>query len=138
MSFPRTLTENEYRLVRWMIEHGDEDPEKYLPQLEQAKVVSQCCCGCATINFQIGDHPTKFEDGIHTISNYTYGDASKNEYYGAFVFTCGGLLAGLEVYSCMDTPAPLPKPEDLRPIEDKIKTAEPEDFADAQKGGGKS
>jgi hypothetical protein len=95
-----------------MLEHGAAEPAKYLRQLEDATVVWECECGCASINFQIGDQPPSRKAGICPIAEYEYGP--KDLPYGAFVFTCDGMLAGLEVYSFGDAPAPLPRPEELR------------------------
>ena len=111
MSFPRPLTEDERNLVRWMIEHGDAEPEPLLSQLAQAQVISECSCGCASIDFKIEGHPVSPGGGMEIISDYLYGPESPP--FGAFVFKRNGLLAGLEVYSYTD-PAPLPRPEELR------------------------
>lgn len=112
MSFPRPLADQERCLIRWMIEHSDADVQKYLGQLENAVVVSECPCGCASIDFQIGSTPPNVKAGMQPIANFLYGPEDLS--FGAFLFTCDGMLAGLEVYSLTDTPAPLPNPEDLR------------------------
>ena len=97
-----------------MIEHGDVEPDKYVHQLESASVISECECGCASIDFQIGDIKPNLKAGMKIISDYLYGPETPP--FGAFVFTCDDILAGLEVYSYTDKPAPLPSVEDLRPI----------------------
>ena len=114
MSSPRPLSDEERRLTRWMIEHGDVEPANYLFQLENAVVISQCKCGCASIDFQIGSTLPNIKTGMKIIADYLYGP--ENPPFGVFVFTRDDVLAGLEVYSFSDTPAPLPAPGDLRPF----------------------
>lgn len=48
----RKLTEKEYRLARWLLEHGNEDAPGYVDQLEAAEATDwKCECGCASFNF---------------------------------------------------------------------------------------
>lgn len=117
MSLPRPLRDEERRLIRWMIEHGDAAPQKYLSQLEDAVVMSECTCGCASIDFQVGNTPPNRKAGLRVIADFLFGPVDIP--FGAFVFTCDDMLAGLEVYSFTDTPAPLPAPEDLRTFENR-------------------
>lgn len=112
MNCPRPLTDEERNLAKWMIEHGDVAPEKYLHQLENAIVVGECDCGCASIDFQIGDKKPDTSAGMVLVSDWFYGP---EDHFGAFIFTCDDVLAGLEVYSFTEEPARLPKPEELRP-----------------------
>lgn len=103
MSLPRSLTDKERHLVRWMIEHQVAEPGKYLRELGHAVVASECPCGCASIDFQIEGQTPNCTAGIQIIADYEYGPESLP--FGAFVFTCNDMLAGLEVYSSTDTPA---------------------------------
>jgi len=114
-----------------MIEHGDVAPAKYLSQLETAVVISQCKCGCASIDFQIGSSPPNIKAGMKPIADFLYGPES--EPFGAFVFTCDDILAGLEVYSFTDAPAPLPTPDELRSFD--TKTTEPDAAPNGSPGG---
>jgi hypothetical protein len=88
MSLPRPLREEERRLVRWMIEHGDPAPHQHLSQLEQAMVVGECPCGCASIDFQIGHAPPNFKAGMEILADYLYSRG--DESFGAFIFACEG------------------------------------------------
>jgi len=116
MSFPRDLTSEERALVQWMLEHGEPGADRYLSQLEEAVVISGCSCGCASINFQIGDKPAHYESGLTVISDYLF-QRGENGHFGVFVFTEEDMLSGLEVYGFEDTPGPLPTVDELIPFE---------------------
>lgn len=112
----RSLTAQEYQLVCWLLEHGDQNAKSYRNQLESAKVVSRCYCGCASINFSV-DGKTSPETGLHVLSDYQWISA-EGHLFGVFVFAKGELLSGLEVWSIdgMATPTVLPSVENLIPI----------------------
>jgi hypothetical protein len=117
MTLPRSLTDEERRLTKWMIEHGTGDTAKFLSQLESAQVCGVCPCGCASIDFKIEGHSEKSKSGISPFADFIYGN-DETGLYGAFVFSQDGWLAGLEVYQLSgEKPAPLPKPEELRSFE---------------------
>jgi len=115
MSFSRPLSEEERSLVRWMLQHGEPDAEGFLSRLDAAVVSGVCGCGCASIDFQIGDRHPDRKKGMTIILDYFYGTESPP--FGAFVFTHGDTLGGLEVYGFGETAYRLPKPEELRPME---------------------
>ena len=123
-------------MTRWMIEHGTSVGERFLDHLDQATVVSGCDCGCASINFQIGDHPRDFKSGLTIISDCLY-ERSVEEKYGIFVFTQDDMLSGVETYSFCDLPAPLPTIEELIPWETGYKlNSEPAHPANPRNAGG--
>jgi hypothetical protein len=130
----RPLTPQEQALVRWLLEHGNPDAAGYLPQLAQARVVSRCPCGCASIDFSIGGAVPLAGAGMHVLSDYVW-QADDGTHCGIFVFSCGGLLAGLEVWSAdgMEAVSALPAIERLRPMA-AAQSAEPGAAAD---GGGR-
>jgi hypothetical protein len=112
----RTLTELEYRLSRWMLEHGEPGSLAFLPQLDLAEVTPwRCACGCASINFQLKGHP-EAPPGVHPIADFLFG--AGESLCGIFLYECGGILSGLEVYG-LPGPAPnwLPEPHMLRALE---------------------
>jgi hypothetical protein len=114
----RPLTIDEYQLTRWMLEHGTPEARTFLPQLEQARVVSRCPCGCASIDFAIGgkDRPM---GNMQILADFLFG--GDNDLSGAFDFAMSGLLAGLEVYGLpVEAPKVLPLPEALRPLSDPV------------------
>jgi len=115
MTFPRPLSEQERVLVRWMLQHGEPGAERFLGQLDDAVVSGVCDCGCASVDFQIGDRHTDRKTGMTILSDYLYGPESPP--LGAFVFAHGDTLGGLEVYGFGETADRLPSPEELRPME---------------------
>ena len=118
-TFPRDLTTEEHELASWMIEHGNCDTKAYASQLKDAKVISQCKCGCASIDFAIGGVEPDSKQGMEILGDYIYGDQSN--LCGAFVFACGGMLAGLEVYPLAvdEAPRTLPDPSELKSAENE-------------------
>ncbi len=122
LNLPRALTDTERNLVKWMIEHGTGDTSRFLSQLDSAKVCSHCPCGCASIDFMIGNFIPDQKSGMNLFADFVYGDEKKS-LFGAFVFSIADTLAGLEVYSLSgdDVPRELPKPEELRPLENSAR-----------------
>jgi hypothetical protein len=110
----RPLTDEERRLTRWMLEHGTPDAATFLVQLQTARVISRCPCGCASIDFSIAGQPRPFGP-LQILADFEFGD--ENNLCGAFVFAVNGVLAGLEVCGyAVDAPRELPKTELLRPL----------------------
>jgi hypothetical protein len=110
----RPLTDSEYRLARWMLEHGDPAGRDFLPQLELAVATAwQCPCGCASIRFQIKGRPPA-PPGVHVLGDFVFGDEDTPD--GIFIFENGDLLSGIEVYEMGSRVAltSLPSPESLR------------------------
>lgn len=103
-----------------MIEQGSSDTEKYLGQLDQARVISQCDCGCASFNLQIGNHPADSTAGMEIISDYIVWNG-RESIGGVFVYLQDGMLSGLEAHRWLDKPLALPNPEMLIPLEEAHK-----------------
>jgi hypothetical protein len=111
----RPLTEHELRLAQWMLEHGNSDAPRFLPQLARAEATTwRCVCGCASFNFKVAGEP-EAPAGVNILGDFVVGEGS--EMFGVFFFQSGGILSGLEVYSlAADAPHVLPTPEQLRPF----------------------
>lgn len=108
---PRALTEQERELIGWMLRESN--AERFIEQLEGARVVSGCDCGCASIHLAIEGYPSP-TGGLRIIGDYLFGEGDSLQ--GAFVFEQGGVLSGLEVCGYgTDAPAQLPQPSALRP-----------------------
>ena len=111
----RPLSAAEYRLARWMLEHGGAEAQSFLPQLDHARVASRCPCGCASIDFEVAGHPRP-AGGLRVLGDFLYGGES--DLCGAFIFERDGVLAGIEVYGLAgDAPKALPEPGALRPFD---------------------
>ncbi len=113
----RPLTADEVALVRWLLKHGYPDAPGFLPRLADAWVVSRCPCGCASIDFSVGGVVPPAGAKMHTLADYQW-QAADGAQFGVFVFTRGGLLAGLEVWSMdgLAAASALPKIEQLQPL----------------------
>ncbi|MGC4031455.1 MAG: hypothetical protein QM754_06930 [Tepidisphaeraceae bacterium] len=111
----RTLTPEEHRLARWMLEHGNADAAAYLEQLDRATVKpDRCKCGCASINFDIEGLPTTTR-GVHILGDFVFDDDGCKA--GIFIFSSGGILSGIEVWGMeKDAPKTLPAPEILKTL----------------------
>ena len=110
----RPLTEDESKLIRWMLEHGKPEARRLLDQLDRAQVTPGACpCGCASIDLSIdGQVPPK--GGLTPIADFVF--TRDAEEYGAFVFEIDGMLAGLEVFGLSgDAPKFLPESFELKP-----------------------
>jgi hypothetical protein len=115
ISDDRALTSEEHRLVRWMLEHGTPEAKAFLPQLERARVISRCRCGCASVDFAVTGDPLP-SGAPFILADFLYGGTE--DPLGAFVFQRDGFLGGIEVYGlASDAPRTLPEPEELRPFE---------------------
>ena len=113
---PRALSQTELELVDWLLRHGVSDAEIFFPQVQHLKVVAHCQCGCASIDFSVGqERPKKL--GMRVLSDYQWRD-SEGHLFGIFLFEQDDLLGGLEVWSIDgdETPATLPAIELLEPI----------------------
>ena len=111
----RPLTTAEMSLARWMLEHGTPEAKAFVAQLESAAVTPwRCDCGCASLEFQIGDHDLP-PPGVHVLGDFLFG--AEDELAGIFIYESGGLLSGIEVYGMAgDASRFLPSENMLRPF----------------------
>lgn len=112
----RPLTAEEYRLARWILEHGVPEAGPFLAQLDRARVVAQCVCGCPSVDLGVDGEPVP-GGGPFVLGDFLFGEPDNP--FGVFVFQHDGRLAGLEVYGLAgeDPPPVLPRPEVLRPFD---------------------
>src|SRR4051794_37050624 len=94
----RDLSNDEASLIQWMLENGGAEAKRFLPQLAKARVISKCSCGCASVDFAIGNVSPSMDSGLHILGDFEYSSID-GHLCGAFVFAKSGLLAGLEVWS---------------------------------------
>lgn len=108
----RPLTEEEYILAHWMLTNGSSEGGAFLDQLDRARVVEHCSCGCPTIGFKIDGLP-EAPPGVGILGDFLFGEG--DETGGAFVYESDGILSGLEIFGYgHETPAKLPSPSQLR------------------------
>ncbi|WP_145356711.1 hypothetical protein [Alienimonas californiensis] len=105
---PRPLTDREATLVRWLLTCGGPIGARFLPEVDDLRVVGLCGCGCASVDFVRGG-----DGGMRPFARHQW-DGPDGEPCGVFLYTIEDRLAGLEVHSC-DGPAGLPNPSKLRP-----------------------
>jgi hypothetical protein len=94
----RELSTDERALVRWLIEHAAHDASSYLGQVDQLRVCSRCGCGCASLNFNVGEQGWPAKVSMKVVSDQDWTGADGCE-YGIFLFDHGGTLAGIDVHS---------------------------------------
>jgi hypothetical protein len=119
----RHLTADEQQLIKWMLEHGNNEASLLLPQLELARATSwRCLCGCASFNLVLeGQKLPAVTNRMHIVADFVFGPDEQPS--GIFLFEKGGMLAGLEVYGLAgDAPKFLPRSEALRPFYDAVST----------------
>jgi hypothetical protein len=116
-ALPRRLTDAERALARWVLENGTEEALGYMAQLEIAEATTwECPCGCASLKFRIKGLPVAPPE-VHILGDSLVG--SGENLYGIFIFSCEGILSGIEVYSMAgEAPQVLPSPEELVRFED--------------------
>jgi hypothetical protein len=111
----RPLTAEELHLARWILEHGQADGRAFLPQLDRARVVSRCGCGCATIDLEVDGIPRAGRIG-RVLGDFTFTDG--DDVSGIFIYESDGVLGGMEVYGLSgDAPKVLPLPDVLEPMD---------------------
>ena len=113
----RLLSSEEFAVVEWLLQHGNGEHSRFLHQLQQARVVELCPCGCASISFSINGKRPKKEAHMNILADYQWQD-DRGHLFGAFVFERDGLLAGLELWSIdgQSTPATMPLIDRLVPF----------------------
>jgi hypothetical protein len=113
----RPLTATERELLRWLLEHGGAKAAGFLPQLESARVVTRCPCGCASIDFSVGGVTPPAGSGMEVLADFHWPGPDGTP-FGIFAYAQAGLLAGLEVWSAGEAAAPsvLPRPDQLEPM----------------------
>ena len=112
----RSLTSHERELLRWLLSNADSRGKSLLPQIERARVVSRCRCGCASVDFSITGMESAAGTGLEQISHDYYWNTPNGGLCGIFAFARNDQLAGLEVWSVdgVETPASLPCLDQLR------------------------
>ncbi len=112
----RPLSPEERALGEWLLRNASPPALDFLPQLEVARVVGQCGCGCPTVDLRMpeGTPPVELrEDPIGDATGYVGEDM-----VGVMFLQRGGYLRCLEIYDLSDIQRPygLPRFESLAPM----------------------
>lgn len=109
----RDLTDEERRLLEWLIANGNAEASAYASQLPQVKVVARCTCGCPTLNLSLGEKKSP-AIGVRTILADAVGHSPEGVPINVIVHALEGEISVLEVISCDGTKVfGMPTPEML-------------------------
>jgi len=114
----RPVSAEEARLIRWLLMHGNsKDAAEFLSQLEGARVVGRCGCGCASLDLALDGRRSPPGSKLQILSDFKWSD-ERGHLFGVYVFARGGLLAGLDLWSIDGQAAAcsLPNVEQLVPL----------------------
>ena len=110
----RALTQQEAALLRWMLEHCGPDARACMDQIGRLRVVSECTCGCPTIDLALDDQPAATKVGSLIIAD-AEGKSPEGFRVNVIVHVRDDVISELEVAAVDNTgPFALPRPEDLR------------------------
>ena len=110
----RPLSEDERRLLEWLLHHGTPAAASYLEQLPGVSVVARCSCGCPTIDLAVSGRAASLFSPTTILADV---DASSPEgvRVGIIVHGREGMISELEVYSLGgETRFSLPRIEDIQ------------------------
>jgi hypothetical protein len=112
----KELSPDERTLLVWLIEHGTSDALEYAAQIEQARVVGRCRCGCPTIDLGIAGAKERTVGGSKILADFV-GETLEGFRVGVLLHAREGKLSELEVYS-LDREGifSLPTIESLKPF----------------------
>ena len=111
----RPLTEEERKLLEWLLANGSPEANPYLSQIANVNVVGKCTCGCPTIDLALGDHEQRKTAPSIILADFV-GKAPEGIEIGVIVHAREGEISELEVYAIPDWKGPfsLPTVESLK------------------------
>ena len=100
----------------WLIEHGTPEAREFAPQIERARVVGRCRCGCPTIDLGIDGAKTRTVGASQILSDFR-GWTPEGYSVGVILHAREGKLSELEVFLVADLKGEfsLPSIESLTP-----------------------
>jgi hypothetical protein len=110
----RPLTSNEVTLLDALLRHEFSGVDELRVQAGQVRASPGCTCGCGTLNLHVPDTAPRSGAGNPVPVEGTVVDADGEPIGGLLLFVDDGRLSGLEVYSLVDDPLPMPLPERVR------------------------
>jgi hypothetical protein len=111
----RPLTEEERKLLEWLLANGSPDAKPYLSQIANVNVVGKCTCGCPTIDLALGDCEQRKTAPSIILADFV-GKTPEGVEVGVIVHAREGEISELEVYAIPDWQGPfkLPSVESLK------------------------
>jgi hypothetical protein len=111
----RPPSSDELALVSWLLEHGNTRGQNALSQIPALRVISQCQCGCASVDFSVEGQLPFPKSGMEVVSDYWWRTEGGN-LCGVFVFLRDDLVAGIDLWSIdgQEIPSTLPPIDRLR------------------------
>jgi len=112
---PRPLRPEERAALSAVLNYADFDGrDALLAQVDSARVVGYCGCGCATVLLAVESAAPASSSGSPIPNEATIIGADGDPLGGLLVFLEDGYLATLEVYSYDDPISPFPPMERLK------------------------
>jgi hypothetical protein len=111
----RPLTEEERKLLEWLLANGSPDAKPYIAQIANVNVVGKCTCGCPTIDLALGDREQRKTAPSIILADFV-GKTTEGIEVGVIVHAREGEISELEVYAIPDWKGPfnLPSIESLK------------------------
>ena len=97
----RPLTEEERKLLEWLLAHGSPDAKPFLSQIVNVNVVGKCTCGCPTIDLALGDREQRKTAPSHILADFV-GKTPEGIDVGVILHARDGEISELEVYAIPD------------------------------------
>jgi hypothetical protein len=115
-SLDRALSVEERAIAEWLLQHDDPPATPFLSQLDVARVVGRCSCGCPTVYLEIPEETPPAGPRDNPVGDAT-GEVG-GKMVGVMMLQRGGYLTCLEVYDLSDIERPygLPNFSSLRPF----------------------
>ena len=112
----RSLTEEEQRLIAWLLEHGKPEASEYLSQIPLVSAVGQCSCGCPTIDLSVSGKRATWASKGGIVADFL-GETAQRVPVGVMLWIKEDKLFCLEVYSFIPVEGTfsLPLVETLKP-----------------------
>jgi hypothetical protein len=111
----RPLTEEERKLLEWLLANGSPEAKPYISQIANVNVVGKCTCGCPTIDLALGNREQRKTAPSIILADFI-GKTPEGIEVGVIVHAREGEISELELYAIPDWKGPfnLPSIESLK------------------------
>ena len=110
----RPLTSRELELLDALLRHEFPGVHELRVQARRTSASPGCTCGCGTLALHVPDTAPRSSASNPVPVEGTVVDAAGEPIGGLLLFLDDGRLSGLEVYSLVDDPLPLPSSDRVR------------------------